>query len=305
MTHRRIAALFVAAALPALMLAAGATAQTPGRPPGSGGQPEAAAPSFIGQEPTGPARPTPRGLDGKPDLSGYWKPLRTPGKPGGNMGKDEPNFILPFSEEGKRALIYSQNHTPDPEALCVLGGIPRHNASGLAFELLHTPQRLATLYAYNTHRWVTIGTDLKFPAKLDPTYFGTGLGHWEGESLVIETRGLRDSSKDRIWLDENGDPTSDQTTVIERWSRPDRDHLNLAMTITDPKYYTRPIVFNRTWVLGRPGEGANESPCNENNLDAAEIGPGAGVIGPDGNRGFGYDAPLPAVPPGPEAYGVQ
>jgi hypothetical protein len=76
------------------------------------------------------------------------------------------------------------------------------------------------------------------------------------------------------------------------------------MTITDPKYYTRPIHFDRTWQLGE-GQGANEYACNENNLDAEQIGPGAGVIGPDGNRGYGYQAPLPAAPPGPEAYGIQ
>jgi hypothetical protein len=221
------------------------------------------------------------------------------------MGKDEPNFILPFSELGKRALVYSQNHTVDPEAQCILGGIPRHNASGLPFEIMHTPQRLATLYNYNTHRWVTIDPELKHAAKLEQLYFGHGIAHWEGDTLVIETRGLRDSAKDKIWLDENGNPTSDQTVVVERWTRPDYHHLNLVMTVTDLKYYTRPITFTRSWVHGDRGQGVNEYACNENNLDAEHIGPGAGVIGPDGNRGFGYEEKLPAVPPGPEAYGVE
>lgn len=250
----------------------------------------------------GPRVETPQGLDGKPDLTGFWRPLKEPGKPGGNLGKDEPNFILPFNELGKRALVYTQNHTVDPEALCVLGGIPRHNGSGLPFEVLHTPQRIAFTYNYNTNRLISIGERAQRTAKPLPTYFGTAKARWDGSTLVIETSGLRDSVHDKIWLDENGNPTSDQTTVIERWTRPDYHHLNLEMTITDPKYYTRPFKFVHTWIRAPEGLGQQEYACNEANIAADQIGPGAGVIGPDGNRGFGYTEPLPAEPPGPEAY---
>jgi len=258
-----------------------------------------------GADYTGPKVAAPRGTDGKPDFTGFWRPLREAGKPGGNLGKDEPNFILPFTEIGKRALLYTQNHTVDPEALCTLGGIPRHNGSGLPFEVLHTPQRIAYTYNYNTSRRISIGDGLKADPHASPSYFGTAISHWEGETLVIETTGLRDSVKDRIWLDENGNPTSDQTRVVERWRRPDFHHFQLVMTVTDPKYYSRPFTFTRTWVRAPKGLGQQEYACNETNLAAEHIGPGAGVIGPDGNRGFGYQEPLPAAPPGPEAYGVE
>jgi hypothetical protein len=93
--------------------------------------------------------------------------------------------------------------------------------------------------------------------------------------------------------------------VTERWTRPDFHHLNLQMTVADLKYYTRPFTFARTWVHGDPGQGLTEYACNENNIDAAHIGPGAGAIGPDGNRGYGYqDLELPKDPPGPERYGL-
>ncbi len=74
------------------------------------------------------------------------------------------------------------------------------------------------------------------------------------------------------------------------------------MTVIDPEYYTRPVRFARTWVrAANPLDGLNEYACNENNIDAAHLGPGPGAIGPDGNRG--YRVPnLPAEPPGPEAY---
>jgi hypothetical protein len=281
--------------------------QAPATPPvAAPPQPlEVSAGELRGREYTGSPVAAPRGLDGKPDLTGYWRPLREAGKPTGNLGKDEPRFILPFSELGRRAVLYSQNHTVDPEAECILGGIPRHNGSGLPFEILHTPQRLATLYFYNTHRWVSIDEDRTHPEHPDPRYFGHAIGRWEGDTLVIETVGLRDSSRDRIWLDENGNPTSDQTRVTERWTRPDFHHITLEMTVTDLQYYTRPFTFTRTWVHGDPGQGLAEYACNENNIDAAHIGPGAGAIGPDGTRGYGYqDLELPKNPPGPEAYGL-
>jgi len=307
--HRR-AALFVTVVMLLFVVADAPPAQeqaTP-KPPGIAAPPQTLEPSaseLRGREYTGPSVATPRGLDGKPDLTGYWRPLREAGKPTGNLGKDEPRFILPFSAHGRRALLYSQNHTVDPEAQCILGGIPRHNGSGLPFEILHTPQRLATMYFYNTHRWVWIDANRTHPENPEPRYFGHAIGRWDGDTLVIETVGLRDSSRDRIWLDENGNPTSDQARVTERWSRPDFHHITVAMTVTDLKYYTRPFTFTRTWVHGDPGQGLTEYACNENNIDAAHIGPGAGAIGPDGTRGYGYqDLELPANPPGPEAYGL-
>lgn len=260
------------------------------------------ASSIIGQEPTGPSKPTPRGLDGHPDLTGYWKPLRTKGKPGGNIGKDQPGFKLPFTPAGEKALQYNLTQTVDPEAVCILGGIPRHNASGLPFEILHTPKRLATLYVYNTHRWVWID-GRKQDEDPEPRYFGNGVGHWEGDTLVVESAGFKDSKDGKLWIDENGNPQSEKTGVVERWSRPDFDHISLHMTIDDPVYYTKPFTFERTWVHGKPGEGLTEYACNENNIDAHHIGPGPGPIGPDGNRGAGYDGkPLPDVPPPPEFY---
>jgi hypothetical protein len=267
---------------------------------------EEAISSLMRGEPyIGPRLPAPLGRDGKPDLSGLWRPFKESGKPTGNLGKDEAGFQLPFSALGRRAVLYTQNHTVDPEALCILGGVPRHVGSGLPFEILHTPQRIAFAYTYNTSRRVSIDGTRKTPAVLIPKYFGTATAHWDDTTLVIETRGLRDSAHDRIWLDENGNPTSDQTAVVERWTRPDYHHLHVDLTVTDTKYYARAFSYGRTWIRADKGLGLQEYACNESNLDAPQIGPGAGVIGPDGNRGYGAVKPLPAVPPGPEAYAVH
>src|SRR5437867_4219852 len=59
---------------------------------------------ILGREPTGPVGPAPRTPDGHPDLTGYWKGLREPGRPGGNIGKDLPGFKLPLTPAGEAAL---------------------------------------------------------------------------------------------------------------------------------------------------------------------------------------------------------
>jgi len=77
-------------------------------------------------------RPTPRTASGRPDFSGYWKGT-TDTKPVGNIGKDLPGWKLPLTPAGEAALQHNLTATIDPESLCIIGGIPRHNASGLPF----------------------------------------------------------------------------------------------------------------------------------------------------------------------------
>jgi hypothetical protein len=74
------------------------------------------------------------------------------------------------------------------------------------------------------------------------------------------------------------------------------------VTIDDPKYYTHPFHYARSWIAGKPDEHLREYVCSENNTDLAHLGPGPGGIRADGTRGYDV-APLPAVPPSPEAYG--
>lgn len=270
----------------------------PGLAQGSG-SPAISKPTSTTPYPVGP---TPRLADGHPDLSGFWKPVKEKGKPGGNMGKDYPGFKLPFTPEGEKIHQFNLTQVVDPEAVCILGGIPRHNASGLPFEILATPTRTAFLYLYTTHRLIPVDGRPVDPDP-DPRFFGNPVGSWDGDTFVIRTNGLRDSAQGKVWLDENGDPTSDQTTVVERWTRPDSNTLHLEMTINDPKYYREPIHFQRTWTRGLPGEGLTEYACNETSTGQDAIGPGPGYIGPDGNRGYPPGSVLPKTPPGPDAYG--
>jgi hypothetical protein len=239
-------------------------------------------------------KPVPRMADGHPDLSGYWKGTSET-KPGGNIAKDLPGLKLPLTPAGEAAWKHNLTATVDPEAVCILGGIPRHNASGLPFEILHGANKLAFLYWYSYYRLIPIDAKRKHTEDPDPSFFGEELGRWEGDTLVIDSTGFKDT---QVWADENGSPHSDALHVVERWTRPDGDHIHVETLIEDPKFYTRPFTYSRTWVAGKPDEEVHEYACSENNVDRDHLGFGPGPIRKDGTRGYENPAPLP--PPLPE-----
>jgi hypothetical protein len=233
--------------------------------------------------------PPPRTADGHPDLSGYWKGTRDT-KPGGNIAKDLPGLKLPFTPAGEAALQHNLTATIDPESLCIIGGIPRHNASGLPFEVLQGKNKIAFLYFYSYYRLIPVGANLKHSEDPDPSFFGEEIGHWEGDTLVIDSVGFKD---EKVWIDENANPHSDALHVVERWTRPDRDHIHVETLISDPKFYTRPFTYSRTWVAGPADESLHEYSCSENNVDRNHLGFGPGPIRKDGTRGYEDPAPLP------------
>ena len=269
---------------------------------GDSAQPKPSAEdTLLGKPYNGQVKATPRGADGKPLLTGYWKLLRESGKPDGNLAKDEPDRTLPYTAKGKAALEYNQTKTIDPEARCLITGIPRLLTSVLPFEILQTPERLGTFHYLSWHRWVWL--DRRKPdADPDPRYLGNAIGHWEGDTLVIESTGFKDSADGKFWLDDNGNPQSSKAVVVERWTRPDFNHLNLQLTYTDPVYYSKSVTYSRSWVVGEPGEGRPEFSCEWNTpWIVNHLAPGPGAIGADGNRGFGLggqivpDLPLGSV----------
>ncbi len=135
----------------------------------------------------------------------------------------------------------------------------------------------------------------------DPHYLGNAIGHWDGDTLVIESNGFKDSADGKFWLDDNANPQSSQAKVMERWSRPDFQHLDLELTYTDPVYYTKPVTYARHWVIGAPGEALEgilvrvEHAVGRRTISS----PARASIGADGNRGFGPNGQvLPDLPLG-------
>ncbi len=89
--------------------------------------------------------------------------------------------------------------------------------------------------AYNHYRQIFLdGRPL--PKTTQPSYMGYSVGKWEGDTLVVETNGLNDVG----WLDMEGHPQTETTHVTERFRRRDFGHMDLQLTIDDPKAYTKP-----------------------------------------------------------------
>ena len=178
-------------------------------------QPKGAAEKQSASTSSTPSKPAPRTPDGHPDLNGYWKGTKDT-VPTGNIGKDLPGLKLPFTPAGEAAWKHNVTATVDPEAICFPGGIPRHNASGLPFRVLQTSNRVAFLYFYTYYRLIPID-GAKHTEDPDPSFFGEEIGSWDGDALVVDSTGFKDT---QVWADENGSPHSDALHVIERWTGP-------------------------------------------------------------------------------------
>src|SRR5207342_48397 len=128
-----------------------------------------------------------------------------------------------------------------PRANCLPDPFAYYHMVDLA-RFVQSPGLIAVLYQGTTnsvHR--TIFTDgRKLPADPNPTWMGYSVGHWEGDTLVVDTAGYND----KTWLDFTGHPHSDALHVTERFRRVDFGHMQLDMTFDDPTTYTRP------WTIG-------------------------------------------------------
>jgi hypothetical protein len=200
--------------------------------------------------------PRPLTADGKPDLSGVWA---GPGAGGydRNIAKDlKPGDIQPWAEALYQQRVLDMGKDA-PRASCLPDPFAYYHAVDVA-RFVQTPGLIVVLYQGTTnsvHR--TIFTDgRKLPDDPNPSWMGYSVGRWEGETLVVETSGFTD----RSWLDIEGHPHTDALRIIERFHRRDFGHMDLELTIDDPKAFTRPFSFRMDKVL-TPDTDLLESVC--------------------------------------------
>jgi hypothetical protein len=223
--------------------------------------------------------PTPRLPDGHPDLSGLWhaaNPNRCGGGDnqfiqcgaeiggsalGGNLGRDLPGGSLPYRPEVAKlvAARHADDSRDDPHVRCLPDNPPRSWTLPHLTKALHSPKLLALLYEVNAmYRQIFID-GRPFPQDPNPTWNGYSVGHWEGDTLVVVTRGFRDG----LWIDTWGSPMSDAATMTERMRRPNFGTLEIELTIDDPKNYTKPFTVKLTQDLEPDTELVDEF-CLEN-----------------------------------------
>jgi hypothetical protein len=205
----------------------------------------------------------PRLPDGKPDFSGLWHvAMRNPcnaalnrfsgcteigGSPlARDLGVNLPGGLpyQPWAAEivKQRAADDSRD---DPHVRCLPDNPPRHWGLPHLNKIVHTPKLLVVLYEVNA-MYRQIFTDGR-PLPEDPTpgWNGYSTARWEGDTLVVQTIGFRDS----LWIDLHGSPMSDAAKMTERLRRPNYGTLDVEITVDDPKVYTRPWTVRMDQVI--------------------------------------------------------
>jgi len=211
--------------------------------------------------------PAPKTPDGKPDLSGLWR------QPNGvkytvNIAADLKPDEVPMQPWA--AEVYKQRQETlskdDPVGHCLLPGVPQMNAVPYPYKIFQNPKEIVILYeAFATFRQIfTDGRDL--PKDPNPTFMGYSVGHWDGDTLVVESNGFNDVT----WIDTGGHPHSDAMRVTERYHRVDFGHIDYAVTIDDPKAYTRPWTVSYRIQL-MPDTELLEYLCTQNNKDLQHL----------------------------------
>jgi hypothetical protein len=197
----------------------------------------------VGREPLGSLR-TPERDRVLKTIDGKWPPLQ----PWANA-------------ELEKRIEMSQKGEPyaNTTALC-LPGMPLMMLGGpYPIQILETPGLVTILLEEQNHfRLIHMGG--KHPEDLDPTYLGHSVGHWEGDTLVVDTIGLTDQTS----IDRVGMPHSDELHVIERFRRTGKDTMDLVITIDDPKTFTSKWDTGVHYRAAGPGVEMTEYICANN-----------------------------------------
>ncbi len=210
--------------------------------------------------------PAPRLPDGRPDLSGTWEP-RGP-RQALNIAADLKPDEVPFQPWAKTFFderTAGLHPTEEPTANCMPAGVPMAEAGPVPWKLIQTPGFIVIIYeAMNLWRQIFFdGRELA--DDFNPAWYGYSTGKWEGDTLVVDAKGFNG----KAWLDSAGHRTTDALHVIERFKRKDFGHLEVQITIDDPKAYTKPWTVTQQlyWTQNEP----MEMICNENNRDLINL----------------------------------
>jgi hypothetical protein len=220
----------------------------------------------------------PRLSNGKPDMSGIWDRPRVQDMSQSSTTDLCANGVagckqvgpgeLPFTEWGREKFSKSAAETLafDPGIYCLPEGYVRSWATTYPAEIIQRPERMAVLFE-NYGAFHVIPTDgREHPQSLEPSWFGNSVGHWEDDTLVVDTIGFND----KTWIDTAQHPHSEQLHVVERFNRIDATHLGYEVTIEDPKVFTMPWKNTRVFTIMEKGQELMEHVCMENNKEVMD-----------------------------------
>ena|ERR1700722_12075384 len=230
--------------------------------------------------------PAPR-MNGKIDLSGVWQAERTPESElarirgpeyveqevdHNDLSQQARNVFwgLKLEEQPLQpeaaAILKQRTGQTHPVTRCLPAGVPA-GAFIYSFKMIQTPQEVVVLAELSQPARQIYIDGRSLPKDLQPSWMGYSVGKWDGDTLDVETTGFTEAS----WLDLSGHPRSESMRVHERYRRRDFGHIDLEITIEDPKYYTHPFSMKAALNL-LPDSDILEYVCLENEKDSAHFG---------------------------------
>jgi hypothetical protein len=209
------------------------------------------------------SKPVPRRASGKPDFSGVWDHPYVPDMT--KNGRNQRGLAdLPFSAAGLEDWKKYDAANGDYTGSCLPYGMTRSMNSPFPFQIMQDDTKVALLFELNTWFYLVPIDGRPLPKDPEPTWFGTSVGRWDGDTLVIDTVGFNGYTR----LDTIGHPHSDGLHLVQTLKRTDLDHIAYTVTINDPEMYTKPWTNERTFT--RMGGELMEYSCEENNKDLRE-----------------------------------
>lgn len=194
--------------------------------------------------------PAPRTADGKPDLSGLWEKVSNYGN---NVAVDvKPSDIQPWAQAlvARRMEDLGKDHMI-PQCLPMGPGYITDGGTtaGGMTKIIQTPTLIIFLSQDLTYRQIFMD-GRKLEAAPNPSWMGYSVGHWEGDTLVVESNGYND----RTWLDRNGHPHSEALRTTERYRRPNFGSMEYTLTLDDPTVYAKPWTLKMSAKLAADTE---------------------------------------------------
>jgi len=211
--------------------------------------------------------PAPRKANGQADLSGIWlvdspqwlQDLSKGLKPGDVV-------MQPWAQKITAERSAGLHASEESDANCLPQGVPKINATPVPFKIVQDPELVVILYeAFGQYRQVFLD-GRKLPVDPNPTWLGYSVGRWDGDTLVVDTTGFNG----KAWLDQAGHPATESLHVTERFHRRDFGHLDIQVTIEDPKVYAKAWSATEPMHLLADTE-ILEFVCNENEKDIRHL----------------------------------
>jgi hypothetical protein len=230
------------------------------------------------------AAPAPRTAEGKPDFSGIWMIYNGPDPaeradrpPRLSGGVSLP--MQPWAADLQRRRA-AEGGLNDPDGLCLPQGPLQYHIDPQPLKIVQTSTQILIIYESNYGLRTIYMDGRKLPPLGEPQPFwhGYSVGHWDGDTLVVESNNFRGVDPEAVkngepssfhgigWLDHRGSPYTESMKLTERFRRVNYGHLDIEFTVDDPKAYTKPFTVRIVQQIVPDGSELIEFICHENQM---------------------------------------